>query len=92
MNNKVWDGNIATLPKSYIQVLLGMLSKNDVVAVRIGLTGKGIQPNYQLVHPNGSVTAMNGSNHKKFERVDEFDDSRISEPFTRSDFTRMLLG
>ncbi|WP_064553946.1 hypothetical protein [Buttiauxella noackiae] len=92
MSDNTWDGNVATLPKDYVQTLLGMLDKNDVLAVRLGLTGKGIRPNYQLIHIDNSVTAMNGANHKKFENVEEFDISRISEPLTRCDITKMLLN
>lgn len=92
MSDKLWDGNVASLPGDFKNTLLGMLNRPDVVAVRLGLTGKGIQPNYQLIHTDNTVTAMNGANHKKFERADEFDESNITGPLTRSDITRMILS
>ncbi|MCU6666104.1 hypothetical protein [Silvania hatchlandensis] len=91
MNNKVWDGKISSLPAEFKTQLLGMLDRPDVIAVRLGITGKGIQPNYQLIHVDNSVTTMNGANHKKFERADEFDETNITAPLTRCDITTMIL-
>ena len=91
MSNKVWDGKISSLPAEFKTRLLGMLDRPDVIAVRLGITGKGIQPNYQLIHVDNSVTTMNGSNHKKFERAEEFDETNITAPLTRNDITMMIL-
>ena len=64
---------------------------NRIVAVRLGITGKGIQPNYQLIHTDHSVTTINGANHEKYDGADEFKGTNITEPLTRSDITRMIL-
>lgn len=91
MSNKNWDGNVSSLSGEFQTELLGKLSQPDVVAVRLGITGKGIQPNYQLIHTDHSVTTINGANHEKYDGADEFKDTNITEPLTRSDITRMIL-
>jgi len=45
MSNKVWHGKISSLPAEFKTQLLGMLNRPDVIAVRLGITGKGIQLN-----------------------------------------------
>lgn len=92
VSNKNWNGNISSLPSEFVEKLLEMLSRPDVIAVRLGITGKGIQPNYQLIHVDRSVTTMNGANHQKFDGVDVFEESNITEPLTRCDITKMLLS
>ncbi|QZN97798.1 hypothetical protein [Symbiopectobacterium purcellii] len=89
---KVCDGNILTLPDEFKRKLFGMLDRPDVSAIRLGRTGKGIQPNYQLVHHDGSVTTIDGSNHLKYTGKDQFIESNLHEALTRNDITRMILS
>jgi len=46
---------------------------HKAVSVRIGMTGEGIRPNYQILDDEANEIAINGINHQPFIRVSEFD-------------------
>ncbi len=51
------------------------------IFIRIGMSGTGVRPNYQVELPNGRVIAINGINHEEFG-VEEFDSYWISRPYS----------
>lgn len=59
--------------------------------VRIGMTGEGIRPNYQLIADMGNEIAINGINHQPFTRVSEFDEGRISKVYRIEEIVRMRV-
>ena len=60
-------------------------------SVRIGMTGEGIRPNYQLIDDEGNVIAINGINHQPFTRISEFDEGRISKAYRIDEIVRMRV-
>ncbi|MEQ4532338.1 MAG: hypothetical protein ABN478_13700 [Mixta sp.] len=87
-----WDGDIHHLPKSYVLDVRNIIDKPEIVGVRFGITGKGIQPNYQIVYIDGSLQTMSGQNHRQFKNVDEFKQGNISPLYTLGELQAVLLG
>jgi hypothetical protein len=76
------EDNLHTLGRVFLRQVLENMRGREESVVRLGETGQGVQPNYQVTFPNGVVRTLRGSSHKAFEQADEFDATRISEPFT----------
>ena len=49
--------------------------------VRFGITGEGIQPNYEIISESKSYTYL-GSNHQPNETIKKYDDDKLSESFS----------
>lgn len=82
MNKIFWSTeNLHTLGRIFLRnVMNNMRGKEDSI-VRFGETGLGIQPNYQVIFPNGVKRTLRGSSHDAYEQTDEFDPEKISQPF-----------
>lgn len=74
--------NLHTLGRKFLGRMLDNMRGYEGSTVRLGETGEGVQPNYQVVFPNGIARTLRGSSHKTFEQAEEFDNNRISESFT----------
>jgi rRNA pseudouridine-1189 N-methylase Emg1 (Nep1/Mra1 family) len=73
--------NISDLGKVFLQKILSNMRGYSDSRVRIGETGEGIQPNYQVTFPNKNVLTICGASHKKFSDVDKFKQTKISRSF-----------
>ena len=76
------EDNLHTLGRVFLRNVLDHLRGHEGSIVRLGETGVGVQPNYQVTFPNGVTRALRGSSHEAFEQTEEFDIDRISQPFT----------
>jgi hypothetical protein len=76
------EDNLHTLGRVFLRQVLGNMRELEKSVVRLGETGQGVQPNYQVTFPNGLVRTLRGSSHKAFDQTEEFNATRISEPFT----------
>ncbi len=75
------EGNLHTLGRVFLRHVLEHMRGRDESTVRLGETGTGVQPNYQVTFPNGVTRALRGSSHEAFEQTEVFDDTKISQPF-----------
>ena len=87
MNTFIWNkDNLDHLGKKFLRHILDNMRGYEGTVVRFGLTGEGIQPNYQITFPNGIVRPINGISHKLFKKdgfdAHEFSSDRLSQPFT----------
>lgn len=76
------EGNLNSLGRVFLRRVLENMRHFEGSSVRLGETGTGVQPNYQVTFPNGNVLTFRGSSHDSFEQADAFNDSRISQSFT----------
>lgn len=102
--DKAWDGNFLDIPlvrfekmKSKARELAEVKrSPSDVKAndknifIRIGMSGTGIRPNYQVELPNGFIIAINGINDERFG-VEEFDKQRVSKAYSIENLNNMRM-
>ena len=91
MSKEVWDGNIAKLPKDYLSKVKMMMISQCAAGVRFGITGKGVQPNYELEFAGGVAQPMSGHNHEKYRDFEEFDRTNITRLFSLSDIEAAQL-
>ena len=86
-----WDlDNIIMLGKLFLRNVESNMNNYEDSTVRFGITGKGIQPNYEITYPKGTIHIFSGASHKIYHSVDKFNKSRISEPFTFSQIQEAL--
>lgn len=93
--HKTWDGNFRDIPLDHFEKMKSKARqladvnkkspdekvKDKNIFIRIGMSGTGVRPNYQVELPNGLVVAINGINHEVFG-VEEFDKNWISKPYS----------
>lgn len=75
------EDNLHMLGRLFLLHVLDHMRGREDSVVRLGQTGEGVQPNYQVTFPNGVTRTLRGSSHKSFDQAEEFDSDRISEPF-----------
>lgn len=82
MSKLEWsEANLPTLKKLFLMKMRGNMRAGGVV--RLGRTGNGSNPNYQVEYPGvGKKFTYNGLSHKQDSSADIFDESNISQPFT----------
>jgi hypothetical protein len=92
---------LATLDNAeeYVRRLLStmgaMRPQHGAVVVRIGITGKGVMPNYRIDHagePSRSISAFDGQTHKPFTDVRNIDTENWSTRSLTYDEVRGVLG
>ncbi|UCZ80941.1 hypothetical protein LHL03_07365 [Pectobacterium carotovorum] len=102
--DKLWDGNFKDIPLDHFEKMKSTARDlaerrktsddpkvNDKnIFIRIGLSGTGVRPNYQVELPNGRVIAINGINHEEFG-VEEFDSYWISRPYSIEQLNTMRI-
>ena len=102
--DKFWDGTFKDIPldrfekmKSAARDLAECRKTSDDpkvndknICIRIGLSGTGVRPNYQIELPKGRVIAINGINHEEFG-VEAFDSYRISRPYSIEQLNAMRI-
>lgn len=102
--DKSWDGNFKAIPLDHFEKMKSAARDlaerhrppadpkvNDKhIYIRIGMSGTGIRPNYQVELPDGHVIAINGINHHEFG-VEEFDNYRISQPYSIDQLNTMRI-
>jgi hypothetical protein len=98
--NKDWDGNFRDIPLDHFEKMKStarMLAKvkkqpedDKKIFIRIGLSGTGVRPNYQVELFNSAVTPINGINHEAFG-VEEFDRQWVSKRYSIDDLNTMRL-
>ncbi len=97
---KDWDGNFRDIPLDHFEKMKSaarMLAKvkkqpedDKKIFLRIGLSGTGVRPNYQVELFNGSITPINGINHEAFG-VEEFARQRVSKRYSIDDLNTLRL-
>lgn len=75
------ENNLHTLGRAFLQHVLDHMRGREASIVRLGETGTGVKPNYQVTFPNNVIRALRGSSHNAFP-IEEFDAKNISQPFT----------
>lgn len=102
--NKTWDGNFRDIPLDHFEKMKSKARqlaeikikpsdekvKDKNIFIRIGMSGTGVRPNYQVELPNGLVIAINGINHEVFG-VEEFDRNWISKPYSIEHLNNMRM-
>lgn len=102
--DKLWDGNFKDIPLDHFEKMKSAARNlaesnrtpevpkaNDKnIYIRIGMSGTGVRPNYQVELPDGRVTAINGINHEMFG-VEEFDSNWISRPYSIDQLNTMRI-
>ncbi|MEP7043718.1 MAG: hypothetical protein ABI843_11690 [Dokdonella sp.] len=84
------EGIVDQLGKVFVQAMLGNMPGNSVV--RLGETGEGTAPNYQ-VENDSSVMTYSGRSHREWAGDSQaFNDERLSSPFPREDIFRVFLS
>lgn len=73
---------LPTLGRVFLRNVLVHMRGRPESFVRLGETGQGVQPNYQVTFPNGVTRTLRGSSHEAFEQADAFNEDRISRPFS----------
>jgi hypothetical protein len=74
--------NLAELGKLFLGKLKKNLRNDEHATVKLGETGQGIQPNYQVTFSNGVINPYRGSTHKRFEPAKMFDSQKLSAAFS----------
>lgn len=95
MSKLAWtEENLPTLGTEFLRKVIGNMNADSVV--RFGLTGQGVRPNYQVTSADNHVRAINSASHEEFAfkdiNVQEFEPSRISEPFSLGQVAKALHG
>lgn len=80
--------NLHTLGGLFLRHILDNMRNIKGSTVRLGLTGEGLMPNYQVVFPNKVTRTFRGNGHGLFGDVDSFDPKRISDTFELQDIQR----
>ncbi|WBV22945.1 hypothetical protein [Pantoea piersonii] len=88
MNNKM---EVRKWVSGHVEGMAEAARFHKAESVRIGMTGEGIRPNYQLIDGNSNEIAINGINHQPFTRVSEFDRGRISKAYKIKDIANMRV-
>ncbi|ASN18099.1 hypothetical protein B7764_23480 (plasmid) [Pantoea ananatis] len=102
--DKVWDGDFRDIPLDHFEKMkltartLAEVKRspsdakaNDKnIFIRIGMSGTGVRPNYQVELPNGFVIAINGINHERFG-VEEFDKQWVSKAHSIENLNNMRM-
>ncbi|WP_095151873.1 hypothetical protein [Pseudomonas sp. Irchel s3b5] len=60
--------------------------------LKLGTTGTGLKPHYQVTHPKCKPIAFNGLSHKRFDGAEVFDEDNLSRPFTYVEITAAYEG
>lgn len=91
-NIKWTTSNLTLLGKYFLRQVLANMREQKGAQVRLGETGKGIQPNYQVTFTPERVNIIRGSSHKIYERedIDSFYAENISDPFTYQDIENAI--
>ncbi|WP_454844975.1 hypothetical protein [Pseudomonas farris] len=89
MNSFQWNiDTLASLGRIFLRKVMKNLRSIDGATVQFGEMGQGIQPNYQVCFPNGSVNTYRGANHKPFMPRGAFNQEHVSHPFSLADLQR----
>ncbi|ENA26540.1 hypothetical protein HMPREF1487_09581 [Pseudomonas sp. HPB0071] len=87
MSKLIWnEKNLPTLGLIYLRTMRDNM-REETSTVRLGTTGKGIAPHYEITLASG-VHKRNGLNHCLFKDNDKFDSSNLSEPFSYAQITK----
>lgn len=71
-----------TLGRVFLRNVIDHMRGRSESIVRLGETGQGVLPNYQVTFPNGVTRTLRGSCHDAFEQADAFNEEHISRPFS----------
>lgn len=88
MNNKM---EVSKWVSGHVEGMAEAARFHKAESVRIGMTGEGIRPNYQLIDDKSNEIAINGINHQPFMRVSEFERGRISKAYKIEEIIRMRV-
>lgn len=102
--DKAWDGNFRDIPADHFEKMkstarhLAEITEKKIdikvndknIFIRIGMSGTGVRPNYQVELPNGLVITINGINHESFG-VEEFDRHWVSKPYSIEQLNNMRM-
>lgn len=76
------EETLPTLGRVFLRNVIDHMRGRQESIVRLGETGQGVIPNYQVTFPNGVTRTIRGSSHEAFEQADAFNEERISRPFS----------
>lgn len=92
MSRFIWnEENLPQLGLIFLRTVLDNMRKEGAT-VRLGNTGHGIKPNYQINLPNNRTLSFSGLSHERFNGPDAFEEKNLSEPFSYSTIRTAYTG
>ena len=93
MSKLVWtEEKLPELGLIFLRTIMDNMRNDERATVRLGTTGQGIKPNYQVTLPGMGPRVFNGLNHEKYVGADKFDHSNLSDPFNYSKIRNAYEG
>ncbi|MFG3452553.1 hypothetical protein [Stutzerimonas stutzeri] len=93
MSRLKWtDAKLPELGLIFLRTIMDNMRNDEHATVRLGTTGQGIKPNYQVTLPGMEPRVFNGLNHERYVGADEFDDSNLSDAFDFSKIRKAYEG
>ena len=82
MSKLMWtEDNLHLLGALFLSRVLDNMRHFDGSTVRLGITGEGVMPNYQVTFPNAVTRTFRGNGHTAYSDVDTFNLERVSPAF-----------
>lgn len=91
----LWNGeNIHILPCDYMsKVIENIRNRHGINSfVKFGLTGKGVEPNYQVIDYKGGVFTYNGRSHDFDINTELYSENNLSRKFSYDDLINRFVG
>lgn len=92
MSKFIWtEENLPQLGLIFLRTVLDNM-REEGATVRLGNTGQGIKPNYQIHFSNTISISFSGLSHERFNGSNTFEEKNLSEPFPYSTIRRAYAG
>lgn len=92
MSSFIWTKeNLPQLGLIFLRTVLDNM-REEGATVRLGNTGQGIKPNYQVRFPNTVSISFSGLSHERFHGPATFEEKNLSEPFSYSTIRTAYTG
>lgn len=81
-----WDNdNLPSLGIAFLQKVRDNMRGRPESFVRLGETGTGVIPNYEVCYPSGVTRPIRGSTHEGFDTTEKFAVLNLSKKFFLAD-------
>lgn len=93
MSKLKWtEAQLPELGLIFLRTIMDNMRNDERATVRLGTTGQGIKPNYQVTLPGKEPRVFNGLNHQRYVGADIFDNSNLSDAFDFSEIRKAYEG
>ncbi|MEH6386721.1 MULTISPECIES: hypothetical protein [Pseudomonas] len=93
MSKLVWTKTkLPELGLIFLRTMLEKMRGDEGATVRLGTTGQGIRPNYQITLSGKAPRVFNGLNHEIYTGTERFDDGNLSSFFSFFDIRDAYEG